>query len=90
MKLTKLMLSASIAALALVACNKQDTTPEVNRLKTVEISLENVLISKGLAGDKINAGDAVQVNDFKVFLTDAAGNEYTAKVAGGSAEAESY
>ena len=90
MKLTKLMLSASIAALALVACNKQDTTPEVNRLKTVEISLENVLISKGLAGDKINAGDAVQVNDFKVFLTDAAGNEYTAKVADGSAEAQSY
>jgi len=84
------MLSASIAALALVACNKQDTTPEVNRLKTVEISLENVLISKGLAGDKINAGDAVQVNDFKVFLTDAAGNEYTAKVADGSAEAQSY
>lgn len=90
MKLSKLMLSASIAALALVACNKQDTTPEVNRLKTVEISLENVLISKGLAGDKINAGDAVQVNDFKVFLTDAAGNEYTAKVADGSADAQSY
>lgn len=90
MKLSKLMLSASIAAVALVACNKQDTTPEVNRLKTVEISLENVLISKGLAGDKINAGDAVQVNDFKVFLTDAAGNEYTAKVADGSADAQSY
>mgnify|MGYP003302819617 FL=1 len=91
MKLTKLMLSASVAALAIVACNKQDTTPEItNRLKTVEVSLENVALTKGLAGPKINAGDAVILNDFKIFLTDAQGNEYTAKVADGSAEAKTY
>ena len=91
MKLTKLMLSASIAALALVSCNKQDTTPEApKRLKTVEISLENVALTKGLAGDKIEAGDAVALKDFKIFLTDASGNEYTAKVADGSAEAKTY
>ena len=90
MKLTKLMLSASVAALALVSCNKQDTTPEANRLKTVEISLENVALTKGLAGDKIENGDAVKLNDFKIFLTDAEGNEYTAKVANGSEAAQTY
>lgn len=91
MKLTKLMLSASIAALALVSCNKQDATPEASkRLKTVEISLENVALTKGLAGPKIEAGDAVVLNDFKIFLTDGAGNEYTAKVADGSADAQTY
>lgn len=72
MKLSKLMLSASIAALALVSCNKQDTVPESTNLKSVKISLENIIMTKGSAGDKINAGDAVQVNNFKVFLTDAA------------------
>ena len=57
MKLTKLMLSASVAALALVSCNKQDTAPELaNRLKTVEISLENFTITKADAGAKIAAG----------------------------------
>ena len=91
MKLTKLMLSASVAALALVSCNKQDTTPEApKRLKTVEISLENVALTKGLAGSKIEAGDAVVLNDFKIFLTDVAGNEYSAKVADGSEEAKTY
>ena len=91
MKLSKLMLSASVAVLALASCNKQDATPEASRrLKTVEVSLENVVLTKGLAGNKINAGDAVKLNDFKIFLTDAQGNEYTAKVADGSADAQTY
>ena len=90
MKLSKLMLAAFVAVLAIASCNKKETTPEVNRLKTVEISLENVLITKGLAGDKIQAGDAVVVNDLKIFLTDASGNEYDAKVSDGSAAAQSY
>ena len=69
MKLTNLMLSATFAAMALVSCNKQDTTPEMSRrLKTVELSLENVVLTKGSAGNKIEAGDAVVLNDFKVFL----------------------
>ena len=91
MKLTKLMLSASVAALALVACNKQDaTTQGPTRLKIVEVSLENVALTKGLAGNKIESGDAVKLNDFKIFLTDASGNEYTAKVADGSEAAQTY
>ena len=91
MKLTKLMLSASVAALALVSCNKMDSTPEVaKRLKTVEVSIGNIALTKALAGDKIENGDAVLVKDFQIFLTDAAGNSYEAKVADGSAAAQTY
>ena len=91
MKLTKLMLSASVAALALVSCNKMDTVPEVaKRLKTVEVSLENIALTKGAAGNKIEAGDAVLLKDFQIFLTDASGNEYTAKIADGSKDAQTY
>ena len=92
MKITKLMLSAAVAALALVSCNKQDTTPTTpDRLKTVEIAIDNAVITKGLAGDKISQGQAVHVNDFKVFLTDATGKiEFEAKVADGSQAAKSY
>lgn len=84
------MLSASVAAIALVSCNKQDTTPDSKRLRTVDISIENIVITKAAAGDKINAGDAVVVNDFQIFLTDASNNEYTGKVKDGSAAAQSY
>ena len=94
MKLTKLMLSASIAALALVSCNKQDTTPEMapNRLKTVEVSLENVILTKSTYADaeKISAGDKIVVNDFQLFLLDGSGNEFVGKVTDGSAAAQSY
>ena len=90
MKLSKLMLSASVAAIALVSCNKQDTTPESKRLRSVDISIENIVITKAAAGEKINAGDAVVVNDFQIFLTDASNNEYTGKVKDGSAAAQSY
>lgn len=70
---TKLMLSAFVAALALVSCNKNDTTPVVdNSLKSVKLSLENAVMTKGPAGDKITAGDAVQVGNIKIILTDGA------------------
>ena len=70
MKLTKLMLSASIAALALVSCNKQDTTPQTDSsLKTVEISLEDLLYTKA-ESNFIENGTKVNLNDFKIFLTD--------------------
>ena len=93
MRVTNLMLSACIAALALVSCAKEDLSgSHSSRLKSVEISLENVVFSgtRGEAGTKINDGDAVIVNDIKIFLTDAAGNEYSAKTSNGSEEAQSY
>lgn len=70
MKLTKLMLSACVAALALVSCNKEEHTPVVDGVKTVEMSIANLIMTKGDAGTKISDGAAVVVNDFQVFLTD--------------------
>ena len=93
MRVTNLMLSACIAALALVSCAKEDLSgSHSSRMKSVEVSLENVVFSgtRGEAGTKINDGDAVVVNDIKIFLTDAAGNEYSAKTSNGSEEAQSY
>lgn len=80
MKLSKLMLSAFAAAVAMVACNKVETdVPENTSLKTVKLSFENVIMTKGEAGNKINAGDPVQVNNFKIILTDASySSEYAA------------
>ena len=74
MKLTKLMLSASIAALAFVSCNKNEITPEAGSTspKTVEISFENIVMTKGAAGDKISHNSPIKVNDLKIFLTDEA------------------
>ena len=74
MKLTKLMLSASVAALALVSCNKNDVTPEAGGTnpKTVEISFENIVMTKGPAGAKIENNSAVYVDNLKIFLTDEA------------------
>lgn len=80
MKLSRLMLSALAAAVALVACNKVETDLNENTsLKTVKLSLENVIMTKGDAGSKINEGDPVQVNNFKIILTDASySSEFTA------------
>lgn len=93
MKLTKLMLSAFAAAVALVACNKVETDiPENASPKTVKLSFENIIMTKGLAGDKIIAGDPVVVNNFKIILTDASiSQEYGAKKdASGTEEAVFY
>jgi hypothetical protein len=94
MKAIKFMLSACVAAVALTSCEKEDIVPQVQNtnMKSVEISLDNARFSatRGDAGAKINSGDAVVVNDFKVFLVDNAGNEYKAKVSDGSADAKTY
>ena len=93
MKLTKLMLSAFAAIVALAACNKVETdVPENASLKSVKLSFDNVIMTKGLAGDKINAGDPVVVNDFKIILTDDSfSQEYGAmKDATGKEEAVFY
>lgn len=80
MKLSRLMLSAFAAAVALVACNKVETdVPENTSLKTVKLSLENVILTKGTAGEKISAGDPVKVNNFKIILTNSTySQEFTA------------
>ena len=92
MKNFKLMLSACIAAVVFTSCEKEELVPQNTRMKSVEVSLENAAFSatRGDAGDKIKAGQAVIVNDLKFFLLDNAGKEYSAKVSDGSKEAQSY
>ena len=93
MKATKLMVAACVAAMALASCNKEDDSLVMNtRMKSVEVSLKNVAITqtRGLAGDKISNGTPVKVSNFKVFLTDAAGNEYTAKNVAGTEAAQTW
>ena len=91
MKRINYMLSALAAVLAIASCNKMDTAPDApKRLKTVEVSLENAALTKGLAENKIFSGDAVIINDLKIFFTDQDGNEYSAKVADGSENAKTF
>ncbi len=73
MKITKLMLSALVAAAALVSCNKENHSPSLDEsVKTVEMSVANMIMTRGEAGDKIklDGTTAVHVNDFQIFLTD--------------------
>lgn len=90
MKISKLMLAACVAALPLMSCNKEEAPETTTRLKTIEVNIENAALTKGLAGNKIESGDAVYVSDFKIFLTDALGNEYTAKQVDGTTDAKTY
>lgn len=74
MKITKLMLSALVAAAVLVSCNKENHLPEAGTgVKTVNMSIGNLIMTKGLAGTPIASGTPVVVNDFQVFLTEASG-----------------
>lgn len=94
MKALRFMLSACVAAVAFASCNNEEAVPQLEdtRMKSVEVSLENATFAatRGAAGAKITAGQAVMVRDFKVFLTDDAGNSYSAKVSDGSADAQTY
>ena len=91
MKLTKLMLSACVAALALVSCNKENHTPVTEGVKTVEMSIANLIMTKGEAGSKISNGAAVVVNDFQVFLTDDSyTHNYTDGVKGDNSAAPKF
>ena len=44
--------------------------PETTDVRTIEMSVANLIMTKGEAGDKISDGAAVVVNDFQIFLTD--------------------
>lgn len=94
MKAIELMLATCVVAMALVSCNKDDDNSPMtgNRMKSVEVSLKNVVITqtRGLAGEKISNGTPVAVSNFKVFLTDAAGNEYSAKNFAGTEDAQTW
>ena len=71
MKRFKLMLSAFAVVLAIVSCNKQDATPHVEgNLKSVEISLDNLVFTKAETDAFLTHESKVHMSDFKIFLTD--------------------
>lgn len=86
---TKLMFAVLAAAAVFTACTKEGPTMDASKtLKSVEISLDNLIYTKGAAGDKIEAGDPVQVNDVQIFLVKSDGTFFTeAKEADGSSDA---
>ena len=53
---TKLMFAVLAAAAVFTACTKEGPTMDASKtLKSVEISLDNLIYTKGAAGDKIEA-----------------------------------
>lgn len=86
---TKLMFAVLAAAAVFTACTKEGPTMDASKtLKSVEISLDNLIYTKGAAGDKIAAGSPVQVNDVQIFLVKSNGTFFTeAKEANGSDDA---
>ena len=85
MKATKLMLSACVAVLALVSCNKVETDEiQKGSLKSVELSLSNVqFVTKAAGGAEITDGQSVMVSSFQVFFTDGT-NVYSGKTEDGT------
>ena len=69
MKLTKLMLSACVAALALVSCQKEEGPSVKGEYKSVEIEINNLFMTKS-AGETIADGTAVTLKNFRIYLTD--------------------
>ena len=86
-----MMVSACLAALAFTACQQPDEviTP-TSKMKSIDVSLNNAVISRGDAGTKIEAGKAINVNSLKIFLLGNDGTEYTAKTSDGKSEAQSW
>lgn len=76
MKTTKLMLSALVAVAALVSCNKENHSPVETGVKSISISLENAIMTKGVSNGPVSG--AVTVNNFKIFLLDSHGNDHHA------------
>ena len=91
MKLTKLMLSACVAALALASCNKEDAVvPVETKVKSVDVSIANTILTKSQS-NSIAKGTKVTLNDFKIFLTDATFSKvYNAFQSDGSTAAKTY
>ena len=74
MKITKLMLAACAAVLALVSCNKDNTTPESSgNLKSVTLSLDNVSFETKGANDFVNPrldNTEVKLGSIQFFFSD--------------------
>lgn len=84
------MLTIACATFALAGCQKENVPEAPNGLKSVEINIENLLMTKADAQGAIAAGSAVQLNDLKIYLVDGQGNFYTGKKSDGVAPAQDY
>ena len=92
MKLTKLMLSACVAALALVSCQKEEgpSVPVETKVKSVDVSIANMILTKSESAT-IAKGTKVNLKNFKIFLTDNTYSKvYDAYGSDGSTAAKSY
>ena len=77
MKLTKLMLSACVAALALVSCNKEEGPSVDGNYKSVEIEIANLFMTKS-TGNFIAEGTPITLNNLRLYLTDGSAIYYDA------------
>ena len=92
MKLTKLMLSACVAALALVSCQKEDgpSVPVETKVKSVDVSIANMILTKSESA-AVAKGTKVNLKNFKIFLTDNTYSKvYDAYGTDGATAAKSY
>lgn len=67
MKLTKLMLSACVAALTLAGCAKEEVTSTDGNYKSVKIEVGNLFLTKSV-GDAITTGTPIALKDFRIYL----------------------
>ena len=83
----------AVAASALAACNKQETTPVVNDNmgnKSIVLNIANVLPATKTPGTSIADQTQVTLNDYQIFFVDGNGTFYSPKDATASAAAETY
>ena len=89
MKITKLMLSACVAALALVSCNKEEGVSVKGDYKSLNIEIANLFMTKA-QGDMIPDGTTVTLEEFRIFLFAGDQLKNTATQADGSAAAYTF
>ena len=73
MKINKLMLAMAVAASAFAACNKQETTPQVENQvinKSIVLNIANVMPGTKDPGSTIKDDTQVQLNSYQVFFSD--------------------
>ena len=93
MKTMRTILSACcLTAMAFASCQQYDEPANpTSNMRSINVSLKNAVITRGYAGDiKIEKNTPVNVKNFKIFLTDEYGNEYSAKSADGSEDAQTW
>lgn len=69
MKLIKLMLSACVAALAFVSCNKEEGPAIKDGYKSVEIEISNLFQTKSM-GQMIEDESVITLQNLRIYLTD--------------------